>query len=83
MSQITGKADPFINRIPFSRGDLAGFAGTVRKLAAAAICRWRKRRTILKLSDLSDSTLHDIGVRRADIPRIAEELAYYGAWRRS
>jgi uncharacterized protein YjiS (DUF1127 family) len=40
----------------------------------AVVADWRKRRTaILELSRLSDVTLRDIGVCRADIPRVVDE----------
>ncbi len=40
----------------------------------ARVADWRKRRNaMVELSRLSDATLRDIGVVRADIPRVVEQ----------
>jgi uncharacterized protein YjiS (DUF1127 family) len=48
--------------------------GRFRQWMAEAIRRRLRRKTIQALNDLDDWTLADIGFRRADIPRVVEEL---------
>ncbi|NIR32735.1 MAG: DUF1127 domain-containing protein [Gammaproteobacteria bacterium] len=44
-------------------------------MARPLVSYYWKRRTIRELSRLEDHRLEDIGVARADIPAIAEDLA--------
>lgn len=46
--------------------------GILRNAIDAAARRWRRRRMIAALEQLSDWTLADIGIARADIPRVVE-----------
>jgi uncharacterized protein YjiS (DUF1127 family) len=48
--------------------------GRCRQWLIEAIRRRQRRKMIQALNDLDDWTLADIGYRRADIPRIVEEL---------
>lgn len=47
----------------------------VRRLAAPVILWRRREQTIKSLSRLSDHHLRDIGIERADIRRIAHQMA--------
>lgn len=59
---------------------LAGAAGIIRN----ALRRWRAannaRRTMSALSVLSDHQLRDIGLRREDIPGVAERCSQADRW---
>ncbi|HLB81305.1 MAG TPA: DUF1127 domain-containing protein [Dongiaceae bacterium] len=58
---------------------LAGAAGTAvaaaTRSATDAVRRWRRRRAALyALMALDDRTLNDIGLSRAEIPRVVDDL---------
>ena len=64
-----------INNVPFmARGDVPGLSALVHRRMGAALRFWHKRRTMRALDRLSDWVLDDIGVTRAEIPRIAAAL---------
>ncbi len=47
-------------------------SGILRSAIDAAARRWRRRRMIAALEQLSDRTLADIGIARCDIPHVVE-----------
>ena len=47
-------------------------AGPVRRWLAAALRRWQRRKMIAALGAMDDRMLRDIGIDRADIPRVVE-----------
>lgn len=51
-----------------------GRGGILRGAIDAAARRWRRRRMIAALEQLSDWTLADIGIARCDIPRVVERF---------
>ena len=64
-----------INNVPFmARGEGPGLSALIRRRLGAALRFWHKRRTVRTLERLSDRVLDDIGVARAEIPRIAAAL---------
>lgn len=49
--------------------------GSVLKQAASAFTTWnRRRRAIAELRGLSDAQLKDIGIARADIPSLVDDM---------
>ncbi len=50
-------------------------AGPVRRWLAAAMLRWQRGKMIATLDAMDDRILRDIGIDRADIPRIVDDLS--------
>lgn len=62
-----------INNVPFmAQGE--GPSAPLRRWMGAAMRFWHKRRTVRALERLSDWVLDDIGVTRAEIPRVAAAM---------
>jgi uncharacterized protein YjiS (DUF1127 family) len=74
MSRNAGTLGPFAARIPFIDWSAASFADALSRRASAALCRWKKRRTIRALERLDDWVLNDIGLSRGEIPRFVDDL---------
>lgn len=53
-------------------GSLERIYGFGRRWVVAGLLRWRRRRMAQTLNALDDWTLRDIGISRADIPRIVD-----------
>ncbi|MBB3064327.1 DUF1127 domain-containing protein [Limibacillus halophilus] len=48
--------------------------GILRKIIAALVKSWQRRRTIMVLDSLNDQLLADIGIRRAEIPQVVDAM---------
>ena len=66
--------DPFTARIPFLDLDASGIAAAIIRRAEATARRWQNRRTIRAFERLDDRILEDIGISRAEIPRVVDDL---------
>lgn len=64
------------------RSGIVDWAGEFGAAVTAALARWRdKRRSVVRLSDLDDHLLADIGLRRDQIDEVAQagKLEGWGA----
>ena len=74
MSYNSDAVDPFAARIPYVDSSAGGRFQPIHRRLKASMRRWERRKTLRALERLSDWVLRDIGVSRADIPRLAEDL---------
>ena len=74
MPYSSDAVDPFAARIPYVDSSAGGRFQPIHRRLKASMRRWERRKTLRALERLSDWVLRDIGVSRADIPRLAEDL---------
>ena len=70
---------PRASTLETGRGLAASLASLLRRLGRDRALRQAFRRTVAELDACSERDLHDLGIARCDIPRIAREAVYGNA----